>query len=52
LGQLDVLHTQSFEVQVTKGTPLVKVLEIIDKEWFSWPENSFIVSDFSKDEFF
>jgi hypothetical protein len=25
LGQLDVLHTQNFEVQVPKGTPLVKV---------------------------
>jgi hypothetical protein len=25
LGQLDVLHTQNFEVQVSKGTPLVKV---------------------------
>jgi hypothetical protein len=43
LGQLDILHTQNFEVKVPKGTPLVKVFWNFVKERFSWPENGFIV---------
>jgi hypothetical protein len=31
LGQLDVLHTQNFKVQVSKGKGLVKVFEILSR---------------------
>jgi hypothetical protein len=41
LGKLDVLHTQNFEVQVPKGTPLVKVFEILSRNGFN--ENGSIV---------
>jgi hypothetical protein len=34
LGQLDVLYTQNSEVQVPKGTPLVKVFEILPRNGF------------------
>jgi hypothetical protein len=36
-------NTQNFEIQVHKGTPLVKVFWDFVKERFSWPENSFIM---------
>jgi hypothetical protein len=37
------LNTQKFEVQVLKGTRLVKGFEIFVKEQFIWLENGFIV---------